>query len=710
MGVIRLLGGLLRLVRPWRGIALFTLCTMIAEAAIELLLRLSFKVLIDDAIGAQNRRLLTLVLLAMVLGAIASSLVGLLQDYLNAKLETLVLCELRQRMFERLQSLSMAFHAKADAGEILTRFTADLATIETALYTCLGAGGITAVLMVVGGLPPLFWLDWRLGLIVVAGLPILVASSLGLAPRVTEASREVQEAQAEVLGRVQESLLARATVKVFRLETHEKERFARVLASYFTKAQRSNLLGYAVYRGPNAVVAILGVVVLAVGAELVLSGELGLGALISYHVTLTQLMSAVRDLSSRAPTLFRSAASLERVEALLATEPTVLSPPTPAPFPEAPGAIRFEEVTMAYDAAHPTLESVSFEIPWGQSVAFVGASGSGKSTALAMLLRFYDPLAGAVKIGECDLRSFSLEGLRREVTAVFQDNFLFNGSIQENIRMGRLDATEAEIHEAARLAEVHEAILAMPAGYGTSVGERGSNLSGGQRQRIAIARAILSRPRVLLLDEATSALDPVTEAALNETLGRLNRGRTVIAVTHRLRSATTADRIFVFGGGRLVESGTHAALLEQRGVYHRLWQKQDGLGVDGAPITPARIASIPIFAGVDVDVLPLLAPLFVTEHYGPGAEIIREGETGDRFYVVARGSVVIERDGAALARLEDGDHFGEVALLREAPRNATVRSVADTTVLSLRRDQFLAIVDFAPEVRAELERASSSRA
>jgi ATP-binding cassette subfamily B protein len=338
---------------------------------------------------------------------------------------------------------------------------------------------------------------------------------------------------------------------------------------------------------------------------------------------------------------------------------------------------------------------------------------------LSLLLRFYDPSDGTVLFDGRDIRAATQASLRAQMAVVFQENVLFNTTIRENIRVGRPEATDAEVEAAARAAEIHDFIAGLPGGYETLTGERGGRLSGGQRQRIAIARAMLREPAVLLLDEATSALDPAAEAAVNATIARLARGRTVIAVTHRLASVTDADQIFVMAEGRVVEQGRHEALLHQGGEYARLWRKQSGFALEAhgesAQVEAARLRSVRPLAGLEDAVLAELTPRFVTEQFPPGRVVVREGDPGDRFYIIVRGAVeVVKSDGEEtaerrLAVLEDGDYFGEIALLTSRSRTATVRALRHCTCLSLSRGHFHDMVKRFPTLRAEITRAAETR-
>jgi ATP-binding cassette subfamily B protein len=352
-------------------------------------------------------------------------------------------------------------------------------------------------------------------------------------------------------------------------------------------------------------------------------------------------------------------------------------------------------------------------------VAFVGSSGSGKSTVLNAIMRAFDPAEGSVTIDGHDLRGVTKASFIRQSAVVFQESFLYNTTVRENIRFGRIDATDSEIEAACRDAEIHEIIMAMPQGYDSPVGERGSLLSGGQKQRLAIARALLRNPRVLFLDEATAALDPGTEVAINETLERLSKGRTVLAVTHRLASAVNCHRIFVMDKGRLAESGTHADLLAQNGIYAALWHKQDGIlaSDDGshAGITVERLKQFPILSMLGDEMLrELSVAQFVTENIPAGRNVVVEGDPGDKFYIIARGRVdVLNRDPSgkdqSVMVLEQGDNFGELALLRNTPRSATIRTLVPCIFLTLQRHHFQNLLDGSPEIRAALLAQAAGR-
>ncbi|MDF2960428.1 MAG: putative multidrug export ATP-binding/permease protein [Paenibacillus sp.] len=374
--------------------------------------------------------------------------------------------------------------------------------------------------------------------------------------------------------------------------------------------------------------------------------------------------------------------------------------------------VRFHKVSFGYSADETILDQLDAVIPARSYTAFVGPSGSGKSTAMQLLLRFYDPLQGSITIDGIDLRTVSEPSLREQMSIVFQDTFLFNTTVRENLLIGNPHATAEDMKAAAKAARIDETIGKWPDGYDTVIQNEGLNLSGGQRQRISIARSLLRNPSILLLDEVTSALDPSTEAEINESLYRLKENRTIISVTHRLSSIVHADHILVFNDGKIVETGRHETLLNNNGLYRQMWDKQHGfiLSNDGfhARVDESRLSKFPFFNGLENDILQTISSLFTTENYSPGQAVVQEGEEGDKFYIIVRGSVEISKQvepdrSHRMAVLQDGDHFGEIALLKDIPRTATVTAIEPTIVLSLRREWFLQLTSQYPQMLKIIE-------
>lgn len=451
-------------------------------------------------------------------------------------------------------------------------------------------------------------------------------------------------------------------------------------------------------------------------AFLVIRGEMSIGSLIGFMALLLNVDKALGLLSQGRPDCIQAIGGMERVEALLREPGGVMDAADARPAPSV-REIAFRDVTFGYPGRPASLRHVSFTVPARRHVAFVGRSGAGKSTILRLIARFYDAREGTVTVNGEDVRRVTQHSLRARMAIVLQETVLFSGTIRENISFARPDATDVEIEAAATAAQIHHVIRSWPDGYATVVGEGGKVLSGGQRQAIALARALVRNAEILLLDEATTGLDPEMEAAFNRALAELARERTIISVTHRLPTVAHADQIFVIDGGEVVERGTHRELLDLEGTYHRLWQQQSGFVVspDGreAEITPARLSRVPLFADLSEALRSEICDRFVSESYAAGTTIVEQDEPGDTFYIVVRGSVAVVRrsPGEAEQRLrvlQDGDFFGEIALLEDVGRTSTVRTLGPTLLLALTRPHFLRLLEAAPGVRRTVEAAAAA--
>jgi len=583
-------------------------------------------------------------------------------------------------------------------------------SVERALTQGL-QGLVQAVLAIVVGLFVMFALEWKLSLVSIATWVVFLLGPGLIGPRAARASYTRQEDVGRVSAAVQENLLGQAVVKVFGLEARSVARFREHLGRLLVSETRLGFLSSLYGMAASLSNAFVQVMTLGIGGYLVIEHSMTLGSLVAFLGLQAGVIGPILQLSQVLAELQQATGGLQRVEEVLDEGAEVSDAAGAGVMPPLSREIRFEGVDFSHTREQPTLRGVDFALPAGRWYALVGTSGCGKSTTLSLLMRLYDPAKGRVLVDGADVRGYTQASLRAQMGVVLQDSFLFNLSVRENIRYGRLDATDADVEAAARAAEIHEGILALPEGYDTLVGERGGRLSGGQRQRVAVARALVRRPRLLLLDEATSALDPQTEAALNATLQRVARDRTVVSVTHRLDSVLHADRILVFDRGQLLEEGSHVELLARDGLYAQLWHQQHG----SAGEVEARLLSrVPIFRRLSAPQVAILARLVATERFAAGELIVREGEPGDRLYIVTQGRVEVVAEGAAgrprrLAELRDGDYFGEVALLRSAPRTASVRALSPTTALVLARQAFLVLLEANPELRAAFEESMETR-
>ncbi len=561
--------------RYWvQGVLL--LLALLFQLAFDLLLPFAYKFIFDRLIPTGDTRFLALLLSGLVIAFMIHSLASISQDYLSALIGAGVLKDIRLKMFNHLQHLSLSFYTRVQMGELMSRFSSDVTDIERAIAIDLPKGIHNIFLMILSALL-LLLVEWRLALVTLVALPIVFIGPHLLGSLVTSTSYRFRQDEAKVLSIVQENISAQPVIRIFGVQKSALFKFQEQLVVLWHSSLRSNFFSLLLGRFALLSIYFLQILIFGVGAFLVIRGYLTTGALIGFISLLINVNVAVDGLTQQLPALIRATSGMLRVKELLAEQSTITDAADAIPLPPLAKEIQFEDVTFSYFEAQPNLDKVSFTIRVGQSVAFVGPSGSGKSTVLNLLMRFYDPNQGSVLFDGHDQRQVTQASLRTQISAVFQETFLFNTTIRENICLGKPDATDAEIEAAAKAAQIHDMILSFPQKYDTVVGERGGQISGGQRQRIAIARAILRNPAVLVLDEATSSLDPETESAINATLGNLATGRTVISVTHRLTSVVKSDCIFVLQEGKLIEQGTHEELLNLRGLYYRLWWKQRGI-------------------------------------------------------------------------------------------------------------------------------------
>ena len=704
--------------RPYRRRVLALLGCIVVAVAFDTIFPLGTKFIIDLAIVPGDMAMFLRLVAGLALLYVITTFSNPMLDYLMIWLTTQFLNDLRHRMFAHLQILSAGTHQRLQAGEVLTRFGNDLSTIEKGMYYAV-APGIQQILTLVVGAVVLFQLDWRLALLTGVLLPLPVILPRRTIAAATKSTYRRKAIESDMTGMVQETLAAQATTRAFGLGDRALAAFDSRLAGYAPEALKADFLAWLGYRITGAGQYFIQFLVIAIGGYLALRGQMSVGTLVGFTALLYNLGVSLTDFSSTMALLIPAVASSDRIEGLLGEPVTLAEQPGAPALPAFRHTITFDHVTFGYSGPeHPQLRDVSFSLRSGQSVALVGRSGSGKSTLLHLLQRNYDPQSGRVLLDDCDIRTVAQASLRGQMGLVSQDNFLFNTSIGENIRIGRPKATDAEIITAARAAGIHHVITSLPEGYDTLVGERGGKLSGGQRQRIALARALVRCPAILLLDEATSALDPESEAAIYDTLRELRGNCTILCVTHRLAPVAYMDHIVVMDSGRVAEQGSHAALMAQGGIYHQLYAQQSDFRVSGdgqeGAVTPARLRAIPLFAEVDEKGLARLAERFVAEPLAAGQIVFRQGEKGHKFYILARGKVAVTvQDPDSTSRRirveEDGDYFGEIALLASVSRTATVETLLPSLFLTLERQHFASMLAEFPDLRNAVERAAATR-
>jgi ATP-binding cassette subfamily B protein len=554
---------------------------VLVETLFNVIMPLSLKFLIDDALGEEDFEALVKILSVLAVAGIFTSIVAVWYEKWDARLAASVISDVRVRLFEHVQNLPSAYFARTKRGEILSRFSIDLSAFEGSIKSFANSAALP-FLELIAGIVLMLFLNWQLAAVALLVFPITLIGPRILTPKAVQANYEQKLNESALLGMVQENIAAQAVVKAFSLQRRTLGWFTMRNNDARKKIAAATFLSTMVERTVTISVLLLHLVVLALGAYLATKGQITIGTFVTFESAFWEVSYNIAHIMHFIPVSIQSAAAVSHIQEML-DEPTRGADRPGAPdLPRITNDITFDRVTFQYEGSlTPVLDNLSLKINIGKRIAIVGPSGSGKSTLLNLILRLYVPDEGRVTIDGVDIRKVTRESLRSSMAVVFQENMLFNMSIRENIRLGKEGATDEEVEQAARKAEIHRYIMSLPQKYDTAVGERGDTLSGGQRQRIAIARAIVRNPSVLLLDEATSALDQTTEAAINRTLLKVAKNRTMIFSTHRLTSVVEMDEIIVISGGKAIERGSHAKLLAANGMYRKLWDDQ-GLKPHGA--------------------------------------------------------------------------------------------------------------------------------
>ncbi|SFP77531.1 ABC transporter transmembrane domain-containing protein [Tranquillimonas alkanivorans] len=574
------LSGLWPFLAPYRGLMAASLMALVLTACVSLALPLAVRRVVD-AFETSGEQLLDSYFLAALVLAGLLAIGTALRYYLVTRLGERVVTDIRKAVFDRVIGMSPSFYEKIMTGEVLSRITTDTTLILSVIGSSVSVA-LRNVLILIGGLVLLFITSPKLTGMVLLVVPLVIVPIVVLGRRLRKLSRENQDWIAASSGNASEALTSVQAVQAFTHEPFSQRTFSDVTERSFDSARR-RIGTRAVMTAIVIFLVFAGVVgVLWMGARDVRAETMSVGELVQFVIYAVMVAGAVGALSEIWGELQRAAGATERLSELLHAEDEVRDPARPRPLPApARGEIAFEDVVFHYPARPETaaLNGVSLDVKPGETVALVGPSGAGKTTILQLLLRFYDPDAGTVRLDGMDLRDMARSDFRRALALVPQDPVVFADTARENIRFGRPEATDAQVEAAARAAAAHDFLTALPQGYDTYVGERGVMLSGGQKQRIAIARAILRDAPVLLLDEATSALDAESERAVQSAVDELSRGRTTLIVAHRLATVKKADRILVFEAGRIVAEGTHDSLVAEGGLYARLARLQFTEGV-----------------------------------------------------------------------------------------------------------------------------------
>ena len=656
-----------------------------------------------------------LIVLALVLLNVIDNAILLRRSYVQMKIFKSIGMTLQERMFAHLQRLSHRFFGKARVGDLMSRLSDDLQGLEDAMSEVFGSGVLSVLTSLSAAVAALFQAP-LVGVIILLLVPAFVLTHKLLGGRIAKSGYEVQKRTGEVQEAAQENLSAHAVVKAFGLEDREVTNYSRRLRASMKSLMRTMLLGQLFGSTIAVVVAISQVAVLGIGSILVINGTIdNPGTVVTLLLLLPSVFIPITSLVEVGEQLEEATGSMIRATEIFKEPVDIQDAPGASPAQPLQKKIVFGDVTFGYEPQRSIIQNLDLTIPAGKSVALVGPSGSGKSTIVNLLMRFWDPTEGRITFDGHDLRQLTVASLRGQMGIVFQDTFIFNTTVRENIAIGRLDATDAEVRAAADAARLTEFVTNLPAGFDTVLGERGVRMSGGQRQRLAIARALLRDPNILILDEATSALDARTEAEILDTLKDVTRNRTTVTITHRLAMAAAADLIFVLEQGRLVEQGSHDELVSAGGLYQKLYEEQTA-HVTARPrvaIEAARLRQVPLFAGLSDEALSDLAGQLMPDKFAPGEDIVRQGDQGDKLFLIMRGEVEVvvgdETGEQRVNTLTEGDYFGEYALLTGEDRTATVRAMTPVEVAWLDQRDFYYLVENEAPLREGIEEIIEDR-
>lgn len=564
---------LLKYIKPYiKVLGLAIVCIVVAAGA-NLYLPWIIRDMIDKVLAEKDMVMLNYIAIGIVVTFTIRGIFYYGQSYLVSFVGQRVIIDVRDVLFQKFQRLPLAYFDKRQTGEIMSYLTNDVGAMQSALVDQL-IELVTETSILIGSLVMMVYLDWKLSLLTLITIP-LVGEAMKLFGRSLKASSHViQERLADITSLMQESISAIRVVKSFVREGYEIERFHNQNELNFQATMKNVHLTSLLTPTVEFLAAVAVTVIVWFGGYEVVNGKISAGSLVAFLTYAVNLANPVKRISRVYGNIQKAMAAVDRVFAVLDLEETVADRLEAKELPAVKGNIEVKDVTFCYNEGVPALTDINFAAKPGEMIAFVGPSGAGKSTITNLIPRFYDVTEGQIFIDGLDIRDVKLDSLRKQIGIVPQETILFSTTVRENIRYGRLEATDEEVVAAAKAANAHEFIMEMPEGYDTKIGERGLNLSGGQRQRIAIARAILKDPRILILDEATSALDTESEKIVQAALDKLMVGRTTFVIAHRLSTIFQADQIYVIDAGKIVESGTHEELLKLGGLYSNLYNIQ----------------------------------------------------------------------------------------------------------------------------------------
>lgn len=529
--------------------------------------------LVSTTFGGDSLAVLQFAAISALVIAVFGAICSYAEKFLTTSVGQWVMHDLRRTLYAHVQRLSLSYHDQKQTGDLISRVTSDIDAIQSFIASGL-LGALANTLTLAGMVAVMLYINWRFTLIALSVAPLLFIVVYSYTRRIKKASREVRKKEGEIVSVIQEVLTSIRVVKAFGREAYEQHRLEEESLESVEIALRARGLKAKLSPIVEIIVACGTAMVLWFGGRMAMSGSLSAGSLIVFIFYLGKMYKPMQELSKMTDSYSKASVGYERIREVLETSRELADLPGARPAPRFRGQIEFDHVHFSYNAGIPVLRDINFRIERGQVAALCGPTGAGKTSVVSLIPRFYDPISGVVKIDGVDVRRYTQESLRHQISFVLQETILFHGPVWTNIAYGKPGASRDEILRAAEIANAREFIEKMPDGYNTIVGERGVTLSGGQRQRIAIARAVIRNSPILILDEPSSGLDSGSEKLVFEALDRLMEGKTSLVIAHRLSTIRRSDVIFVVKDGAIVERGSHGELLQSGGVYSELYELQ----------------------------------------------------------------------------------------------------------------------------------------
>lgn len=566
---------ILKYLKPYWVQQIIILLCISAVSALDLVPPIITRNIIDVALKNRDLALLGLLTLASIAATIVSGLISVWQNYITTWMSKHIISDIRNQMYRHLQYMSLKFFANEKTGEIISRLNNDINGVEGIISFTL-VSIIHNLFSLAFTLVVLYSMNWKLAILGTFIVPFFVFPTRQVGKMRWKLASQTHQKMAEMNQHIQETVGISGVIltKIFTREEDEIKKFHGINSEVIKLQIREGMVGRWFFMLIRTISVLGPSIIYFAGGYLAIKGELTVGTVVTFVTLLTRLYGPVSQLSNLHVDITRSLALFERIFDYLDREQDIRDLPGAVELPPVSGKIEFKRVYFNYDGDNPALEDITFSVEPGQMIAIVGPTGAGKTTLAYLIPRLYEPTSGSILIDGYDIRNVTLKSLRSQIGMVNQDPYLFNATIRENVLYGNPHASEQEMIEACKAAQIHDFISSLPERYDTIVGERGIKLSGGEKQRIAIARVLLSNPRIIILDEATSSLDSHTETLIQKALEALLTGRTSIVIAHRLSTILSADRILVIDKGRIVESGTHHQLLKLNGLYSILYREQ----------------------------------------------------------------------------------------------------------------------------------------